>query len=134
MLRGFVTYSLDVSSVASIVIVVMDAITWSKISVSPSTHSLYESKYRVLSDVAKAGLNILSQRPPETSSNLPGSAPLAQHFAGPNAVDRWINNVLGEIEVGLCDSCTKGTRPGKGLIPYIEETTEDIVQLLVDLV
>lgn len=89
---------------------------------------------RVLSDVAKAGLNILSQRPPETSSNLPGSAPLAQHFAGPNAVDRWINNVLGEIEVGLCDSCTKGTRPGKGLIPYIEETTEDIVQLLVDLV
>ena len=46
----------------------------------------------------------------------------------------WINNVLGEIEVGLCDSCTKGTRPGKGLIPYIEETTEDIVQLLVDLV
>ena len=89
---------------------------------------------RVLSDVAKAGLNILSQRPPERSSNLPGSAPLAQHFSGPNAVDRWINNVLGEIEVGLCDSCTKGTRPGKGLIPYIEETTEDIVQLLVDLV
>ncbi|WP_299082341.1 integrating conjugative element protein [uncultured Paraglaciecola sp.] len=89
---------------------------------------------RVLSDVAKAGLNILSQRPPETSSNLPGSAPLAQHFAGPNAVDRWINNVLGEIEVGLCDSCTKGTRPGKGLIPYIEETTEDIVQLLMGLV
>lgn len=89
---------------------------------------------RVLSDVAKAGLNILSQRPPETSSSLPSSAPLAQHFSGPNAVDAWINNVLGEIEVGLCDSCTKGTRPGKGLIPYIEETTEDIVQLLVDLV
>ncbi len=89
---------------------------------------------RVLSDVAKAGLNILSQRPPETGSNLPNSAPLAQHFAGPNAVDQWINNVLGEIEVGLCDGCSKGTRPGKGLIPYIEETTEDIVQLLVDLV
>ncbi len=89
---------------------------------------------RVLSDVAKAGLNILSQRPPETNSNLPNSAPLAQHFTGPNAVDQWINNVLGEIEVGLCDSCSKGTRPGKGLIPYIEETTEDIVQLLVDLV
>ncbi|MDF1645108.1 MAG: integrating conjugative element protein [Pseudomonadales bacterium] len=89
---------------------------------------------RVLSDVAKAGLNILSQRPPETSSSLPSSAPLAQHFSGPNAVDEWINNVLGEIEVGLCDSCAKGTRPGKGLIPYIEETTEDIVQLLVDLV
>ena len=89
---------------------------------------------RVLSDVAKAGLNILSQRPPETSSNLSSSAPLAQHFSGPNAVDQWVNNVLGEIEVGLCDSCTKGTRPGKGLIPYIEQTTEDIVQLLVDLV
>ncbi|WP_101757271.1 integrating conjugative element protein [Oceanicoccus sp. KOV_DT_Chl] len=89
---------------------------------------------RVLSDVAAAGLNILSQRPPETSTDLPGSAPLAQHFTGPNAVDVWVTNVLGEVEVGLCDGCNKGARSGKGLIPYIEQTTEEVVQLLVNLV
>lgn len=88
----------------------------------------------VLSDVATAGLNILSQRPPEDSSNLASDAPLARHFSGPGDVDAWIHNVLGEIEVGLCDTCAKGARPGKGLIPYIEQTTEDIVPLLVALV
>ena len=89
---------------------------------------------RVLSDVARAGLNILSERPPQASSDLPDSAPLAQHFSGPNAVDEWVNNVLGDVEVGLCDSCNKGARSGKGLIPYIEQMTEDIVELLVALV
>ena len=89
---------------------------------------------RVLSDVARAGLNILSEREPQTTTDLPSSAPLVQHFTGPNAVDAWINNVLGDVEVGLCDGCDKGARSGKGLIPYIEQTTEDIVGLLVDLV
>ncbi len=89
---------------------------------------------RVLSDVAKAGLNILSERAPETDSNLPASAPLAQYFTGPNEVDTWINNILGDVEVGLCSSCNKGARSGKGLIPYIEQSTEDLVALLIDLV
>lgn len=89
---------------------------------------------RVLTDVANAGLNILSQRPPETTVNLPSSAPLAEHFTGPNAVDDWVNNVLGEVEIGICDGCAKGARPGKGLIPYIEQTTEDILPLLVSLI
>ncbi len=38
------------------------------------------------------------------------------------------------MEVGLCDSCRKGARSGKGLIPNIEQTTEDIVPLLSNLV
>ncbi len=89
---------------------------------------------QVLSDVANAGLNILSERPPETQSDLLSSAPLYQHFTGPDAVDDWVNEVLGEMEVGLCDRCRKGTRPGKGLIPHIEQTTEEIVLLLTRLV
>ena len=88
----------------------------------------------VLSDVASAGLNILSQRSPETQSDLPSSAPLYRHFTGPNEVDEWINEVLGEIEVGLCETCSRGARPGKGLMPHIEQTTEDIIPLLVSLV
>ena len=89
---------------------------------------------RVLSDVAKAGLNILSQRPPETSTDLPTNAPLSQHFSGPDAVDEWVNNILGDIEVGLCEGCVKGARSGKGLIAYIEYTTDELVSLLVSLV
>lgn len=89
---------------------------------------------RVLTDVASAGLNILSQRPTETTADLPSSAPLAEHFAGPNAVDEWVTNILGDIEIGLCDGCTKGARSGKGLMPYIEHTTEDILLLLINLI
>ena len=88
---------------------------------------------RVLSDVATAGLNILSERSPEVRDVLPDSAPLHKHFASPDDVDRWVADILGEVEVGLCEGCNKGARPGKGLIPYIEQTTEDVVQLLVDL-
>ncbi len=88
----------------------------------------------VLSDVAAAGLNILSQRPPETTSNLPSNAPLRRHFRGPDDVTDWVNNVLGDVEVGICDSCNKGARPGKGLIPYIEQITEELAQAITDLV
>lgn len=34
----------------------------------------------------------------------------------------------------MCDGCNKSARSGNGLIPYIEQTTEDIVQFLVNLV
>ena len=88
----------------------------------------------VLSDVATAGLNILSQRPPETTTDLPSTAALYEHFTGPNEVDAWINNVLGDIVVGICDACDAGGRPGKGLMPMIEETTDDLIVLIVDLV
>ena len=53
----------------------------------------------VLSDVATAGMNILSQRPPETTTDLPATAALYEKFTGPHAVDEWINNVLGDIVV-----------------------------------
>lgn len=88
----------------------------------------------VLSDVATAGMNILSQRPPETTTDLPATAALYEKFTGPNAVDEWINNVLGDIVVGICDACDAGGRPGKGLIPLIEETTDELLELMMDLV
>ena len=89
---------------------------------------------RVLTDVATAGLNILSERPPEVTTDLPNTAPLYQHFSGPNAVDEWVSNILGDVEVGICDGCNKGAQSGKGLIPYIEENTDEIVESIIDLV
>ena len=36
--------------------------------------------------------------------------------------------------MGLCETCRRGALPGKGLIPHIEQTAEDIIPLLVSLV
>lgn len=89
---------------------------------------------RVLGDVASAGLNILSGRPPESSNNLPNNASLTQHFAGPDEVKSWIWQVLGDIEISVCDSCQRGSIPGRGLIPYIEQQTDTIASALTALV
>lgn len=89
---------------------------------------------RVLSEVGIAGLNLLSQRPPETRTALPSSAPLQTHFSDPADLEAWINDVLGEVVVGTCDSCLKGSQPGKGLIPKIEQETETVHGYLFDLV
>lgn len=81
---------------------------------------------RVLSEIGGAGLNILSQRPPETRTNLPVSAPLRKTFIGPADLGKWITDVLGDVEISICDGCRSGERPGKGLIPYIEKEAEGI--------
>lgn len=78
----------------------------------------------VISDVAVAGLNLLSQRAADDDSALPDDAPLAPHFDSPASLRAWVGNVLGEVEVGLCAACQKGARPGKGLQPKIEQSTE----------
>lgn len=88
----------------------------------------------VLADVAAAGLNILSGRPPETGSDLPNGAPLTQHFDGPEDLRRWIWQVLGDIEIRVCDACEQGAIPGKGLIPTIEKHSDDIASTLMALV
>ena len=93
-----------------------------------------QAPINVLSDVSTAGLNILSGRPAEMTSDLGSSAALYQHFTGPNALTDWINDVLGDVQVGICSNCNKGALPGKGLIPYIEEEADEIVAQLVNLV
>lgn len=93
-----------------------------------------QSPIRVLSEIGSAGLNILSNRPPESGSDLPSSAPLAQHFSGPDELSQWIWNVLGDIEISVCDGCVQGAVPGRGLIPYIEKETDDIASGLLAIV
>ena len=89
---------------------------------------------QVLSEVGVAGLNLLSERPPESRSTLPSTAPLKVHFSDPDAVANWIIDVLGDVVIGTCDSCNKGAQPGKGLMPMIEQETDAIESLLIDLV
>ena len=89
---------------------------------------------RVLSEVASAGLNILSDRAPETQQDLPSGSPLRQHFSGPDAVSEWVWGVLGDLEISVCDGCDKGALPGKGLIPHIESEADTIAGQLHALV
>lgn len=92
-----------------------------------------QAPIRVLGDVASAGINILSGRAPETGSDLPADSPLTQHFDGPNAVRDWVTDILGDLEITVCDGCERGSVPGRGLIPYIEEQTDAIQADLIAL-
>jgi len=89
---------------------------------------------RLLAEVASAGLNILSGRPPETTADLSSNAPLSQHFDGPDALSEWVWTVLGDLEIGVCDGCDRGALPGKGLIPHIEQRADRIAASLSALV
>jgi integrating conjugative element protein (TIGR03755 family) len=88
---------------------------------------------RVLSEVGGAGMNILSQRPPETTSDLPSNSPLRDTFRGPSDLGNWIVDVLGDTEISICDNCQSGEQPGRGLIPYIETQAEQIARDFEDV-
>ncbi len=89
---------------------------------------------RILSEVAAAGLNILSDRHAETMADLPSDAMLRQHFSGPDAVKEWVIKVLGDLEISVCRGCSKGAIPGRGLIPYIESEADGIADHLTAVV
>lgn len=89
---------------------------------------------RVISEVAGAGMNILSDRAPEVRDDLPDDAPLRQHFDGPDDVAQWVYAVLGDLEITVCDACEKGTIPGRGLLPHIEQQTDEISDDLIAIV
>lgn len=88
---------------------------------------------RVLSEIGGAGMNILSQRPPQTTTDLPVGTPLREAFRGPVDLGKWIADVLGDVEISICDNCQSGERPGRGLIPYIEMEAEQIAMLFEDV-
>ncbi len=89
---------------------------------------------RIISEVASAGLNILSSRPSESQQNIPSNSPFHRYFAGPDDVSDWVREILGDILVSVCDGCDKGAVPGKGLMAHIEDKADNIVQDLINLV
>ncbi|WP_299772460.1 integrating conjugative element protein [uncultured Pseudoteredinibacter sp.] len=89
---------------------------------------------RVIGDVSIAGLNTLSKRSPTDNSSLPNNSALKPHFSNPEELRTWIEGVLGEVEVGLCDSCSKAARPGKGLLPKVESLADELANNISDLI
>ncbi|MBK1492713.1 integrating conjugative element protein [Pseudomonas aeruginosa] len=98
-----------------------------------------QAPIRIVSDVTRAGYNVLSSRGvTETSSVSAGSCgnrQTCQTWSSPQAAAAWATRVLGEREQRTCEQCTKTqTTPGVGLTPMIQEEYEVKVKALQALV
>lgn len=98
-----------------------------------------QAPIRIVSDVTRAGYNVLSSRGvTETSSISAGSCgnrQTCQTWSSPQAAAAWATRVLGEREQRTCEQCTKTqTTPGVGLTPMIQEEYEVKVKALQALV
>lgn len=98
-----------------------------------------QSPIKVVSDVTKAGYNLLNGRSvSDTSSigttNCAGSM-TCQTWTSPQAAADWATRVLGEQVTQTCEDCTKTqTTPGVGLTPMIQEEYQTKLQALKDLI
>ncbi|QRI92995.1 integrating conjugative element protein [Delftia lacustris] len=93
---------------------------------------------KVVSDVTRAGYNIVNGRGVADTSTVPRAscASLAcQTWPSPQAATAWATRVLGEQEQRTCEACTKTqTVPGVGLTPLIQEEYEAKLKTLRALV
>ncbi|WP_408326342.1 integrating conjugative element protein [Paraburkholderia agricolaris] len=98
-----------------------------------------QSPIKVVSDVTKAGYNLLNGRSvTDTSSigtsNCAGSL-TCQTWTSPQAAADWATRVLGEQVTQTCEDCTKTqTTPGVGLTPLIQQEYQTKLQALQDLI
>lgn len=94
---------------------------------------------KVVSDVTRAGYNLLSSRSANETSSISvstcGNLQTCRTWSSPQAAANWATRVLGEREQRTCDQCTKTqTTPGVGLTPMIQEEYENKVKALQALV
>jgi integrating conjugative element protein (TIGR03755 family) len=94
---------------------------------------------KVVSDVTRAGYNILHARSSTDTSSISTSACanrlICQTWTSPAQAEQFANRVLGERIQRTCETCTKTeTTPGEGLMAVIQETYTDRLQKLADLV
>ncbi|MBP0714283.1 integrating conjugative element protein [Burkholderia sola] len=98
-----------------------------------------QSSIKVVSDVTRAGYNLLSGRGATDTSPISRSACgnklTCQTWSSPQDAATWATRVLGEREQRTCEQCTKTqTTPGVGLTPMIQEEYEVKVKVLQALV
>lgn len=94
---------------------------------------------RIVTDVTKAGYNLLNGRNVTDTSSIDGTSCsdrlTCQTWPSPDAAAAWAVRVLGEKELRTCADCTKTqTTPGVGLAALIQEEYEIKVQALQGLV
>lgn len=98
-----------------------------------------QAPIKVVSDVTRAGFNLLNGRDVGDRSAIPnntcGNRLSCQTWSSPQQAEAWATRVLGEREHQTCDNCTKTqTKPGVGLTPLIQEEYDVKLQALEALV
>ena len=98
-----------------------------------------QSPIKLVSDVTRAGYNLLNGRSVDDTSSIDsntcGDRLACQTWASPQAATTWATRVLGEREERTCETCTKTeTTPGVGLAPLIQAEYDTKLQALQGLV
>ncbi len=92
---------------------------------------------KVVSDVTKAGYNLLNNRAVTDTSSIStetcSNGLVCGHWDSPAKAAEFASRVLGEQQVQTCEGCASKSSPGVGLIPLIQETYEEKIQALQDL-
>ena len=92
---------------------------------------------RVVSDVTKAGYNLLNNRSVTDTSSIPRDACsnglVCGSWESPAKAAEFATRVLGEQQIQTCENCSSASSPGVGLAPLIQETYEAKIQALQDL-
>nr|WP_244906019.1 integrating conjugative element protein [Pseudomonas lurida] len=94
---------------------------------------------KVVSEVTKAGYNLLNGRTASDSSTIGpndcNSGMLCGTWRSPEEAGAFANRVLGEVQQQTCESCTKSSATaGVGLTPLIQEEYEEKLELLQELI
>jgi integrating conjugative element protein (TIGR03755 family) len=98
-----------------------------------------QNAIQVVSDVTRAGYNLLNGRDATETSSISsgacGNRLTCQTLSSPGAAVAFATRVLGEREQRTCEDCDKTrTTPGVGLMPLIQEEYEAKLQALHELV
>lgn len=94
---------------------------------------------KVVSEVTKAGYNLLNGRTANDTSTIApsdcNSGMLCGTWRSPEEAGAFANRVLGEVQQQTCESCTKSSATaGVGLAPLIQEEYEEKLELLQELI
>ena len=98
-----------------------------------------QAPIRVVSDVTRAGYNLLNGRSITDTSAIPlagcGGRLSCQSWSSPQAAADWANRVLGEQLQRTCEGCSKTeSTAGTGLTPLIQEEYDAKLKALQDLI
>ncbi|WP_085600524.1 MULTISPECIES: integrating conjugative element protein [unclassified Pseudomonas] len=92
---------------------------------------------KVVSDVIKAGYNLLNGRSATETSRVQQSncsnGLVCGYWESPTEAAQFANRVLGEQEIKTCEGCSSASTPGVGLTPLIQETYDKKLTAIQDL-
>jgi len=89
-----------------------------------------QPEIKVTSDLAVAGYNLTLNRNLGDLSNPSSSndKPITKIWASPQESKDWIAETFGEHILTTCESCTKQSVPGRGLLPEINTEQQQLSQ------